>query len=186
MSKQLVIYLDIDGVLNSGVFYSNEIVAPSREGNGKETFQNIMKDLAERDVIRRFAKNPNGDWVQTSMLKKLHGFVKKYDAKVIVVSAWVTFAGDAQSVKELFEMPEIDVTETYEYLDTKGSDRGEKVFNHSTRNGYENVMVVDDSWKQMYDGYWDLCIRDFRHGEGLTDKTIQMMERFVEQQCTLN
>lgn len=171
MADQLVIYLDIDGVLNSGEFH--EGIVNEYEFNPR---RNVLESLQEQGLILISPLN-KGDWVEVSKLEAFRDFVKKHKAKVIIVSAWLWMG--VEQIQNFLEIDEIDVDSNNRYCDTKGRDRGERVTLHAKNEGFSNIMILDDSWRHEYHRQlWNLCVKvDGRLG--LDNTAFSDMEKFV-------
>ena len=102
------IFLDIDGVLNSG--------------------QNAWKFIHNPELLPQYRFLGKGDWVEVELLNRLIGLVKDEDAKIVGVSSWFTFIKDPKA--ELKEIEDVLMLPVYDVSHSTGGGvhRGHGVF----------------------------------------------------------
>lgn len=125
-----VIYLDIDGVLNSykdhvlldDIFRTGGVVPPS------------------------FVFYDKGNYIEKHKLKLLHMLIDRYDAKVVVVSSWVCYNREAFAICEFLNIP----YHSDPLYSGGGTRRGRTIVEHALKHGINDYIIIDDSL-QMYE-----------------------------------
>lgn len=152
-----VIFLDIDGVLNSADDHEHA----------------YLSDLFNRLETIRFSK---GDWITKSKLERLHEFLSVIDAQVVMVSSW--FCGSPETPKQ--EQKNAEICDFLGLTDrtlaisgyTGGSlERGREVLKIVESLGLMDWVVLDDAGSKMYE--FDTHQIDGRIG--LTDTDILIL-----------
>lgn len=150
---QPVVFLDIDGVLNS----QDDVVHAH------------MSDVFNSTQIKTFKR---GDWVTIPKLQLLYKLLEDIDASVVMVSSW--FWGNPQTQKHIDENQDMidflgltDRTILVSKNTGGGLGRGREVLNIVDTLGIKNWIVVDDAGDKMYefdthqiDGIMGLTLQD--------------------------
>ncbi|ADM79943.1 hypothetical protein phiAS5_ORF0100 [Aeromonas phage phiAS5] len=149
-----VIYLDIDGVLNS---YSE-----------LDTLINM-----DKRVIRLYGKV---DWVYIPMLERLHRIICETNAKVVGISSWFR-VGDDMRTQKIANFLDIEIADVIDYTGG-GHLRVESVIRHIKENGITNFVVLDDiqlfsQYKEMEDRH--VCPARYGLTENLMEKAIYVL-----------
>lgn len=162
MKRDLVMYLDIDGVLNSTTDHFEYKML--RDSN---------TDVVEPEWFMRFN---HGDWVNRDRLKLIQDLAKKHDIKFVIVSAWCGGGTDYRDVHAFLELP----IHSKAYNTGGGLSRGEGVQQHVEDHNIDldDYIILDDSWREMYDDRRRCVPVDGYHG--IDDVTIDMIELFYE------
>ncbi|QCW23791.1 hypothetical protein AAS21_gp053 [Pantoea phage vB_PagS_AAS21] len=162
-----VLFLDIDGVLNSG--------------RRAEAY----KDGETDDLL--FFEDPRGflHWVEKDKLEMFQRFVERVDAVIVGVSSWFEATNDLTTEQDMvtnFAIAEflgigdrfIGTTRTT----GGGLYRGHAVLNYVVKNNVRAWAVVDDAGENMYDyPTWVINGR-----EGITPKDIESIENSINWQ----
>lgn len=127
MDDQVVVYLDIDGVLNN------------------------MDDHAIWRTDRNnhlFLTSPynRGDFVSQHRLSILRDWIKRNDAKVVIVSSWVVLNDTGKMICDLLKLP----YHSEAYSTGGGPYRGTGVLKHVGDNNIHRWVIFDDA-KCMYE-----------------------------------
>lgn len=154
-----VVFLDIDGVLNSGV-------------------EHTLMMHGHISTLKFFSR---GDYVCKFKLKRLHKFLNEIDAKVVMVSSW--FWGDPETknqVLENLEMIEFLGLTDRTFLVSKytggGLGRGREVLRIVNMLDLKDWVVIDDAGSHMYD--FDTHVINGR--VGLTDKDVEILKQRIK------
>lgn len=180
MTTQLVVYLDIDGVLNTADFHQRLCESLEKQcpiTAAREKLFSKITQLEKQDILRVRSIAPTLDYVEVEKLERLKAFIERHSAKVIIISSWARSKEDAYEISSCFDMPQIEWDT--DYYTIGGKNRGERVYNHMKRHGIRFAMVLDDLWKTLHEGYWHRCIKGFETGEGLTNRELEMMEQHL-------
>ena len=130
-----VIYLDIDQVLNC-------------HDDNVRLHDTLTNTGLIPDDIYFFSR---GDYVVRNKLERLQRIVKKYDAKVVIVSSWDTFKNDGEKICRFLSVPyHSDAFNT-----GGGIERGRGVKKHAETYGInkEDYIIIDDAGHQMYEDH---------------------------------
>lgn len=150
-----VVFLDIDGVLNSSIDF------------------NLIK-IGDTSSLMFFK---GGDFICKNKLKRLQKFLDEIDARVVMVSSW--FWGDPKIAKHALE--NLDMIEflgltNRTFLISKhtggGLGRGQEVKNIVNILDLKDWIVIDDAGSHMYD--FDTHI--INGLVGLTDEDIDILK----------
>ncbi|BES53286.1 hypothetical protein [Aeromonas phage phiWae14] len=115
-----VIYLDIDGVLNS---YSE--------------LDTLIR--MDKRVIRLCGKV---DWVYIPMLERLHRIIRETNAKVVGISSWFK-VGDDMRTQKIANCLDIEIADVIDYTGG-GVHRVKSVIRHIEKHGITDFVVLDD------------------------------------------
>lgn len=127
VNEEVVVYLDIDGVLNN--MEDHEIWRTDRASH-----------------LFRTSPYNRGDFVSNHRLSILRDWIKRNDAKVVVVSSWVVLNDTGKMICDFLELPYHS-----EAYDTGGGQtRGTGVLRHVADYGIHRWVIFDDA-KRMYD-----------------------------------
>ena len=149
-----VIYLDIDGVLNS---YSE-----------LDTLINM-----DKRVIRLYGKV---DWVYIPMLERLHRIIRETNAKVVGISSWFR-VGDDTRTQKIANFLDIEIVDVIDYTGG-GHNRVESVIRHINKHDIKNFVVIDDIKEfAEYSETEDRHVQPQRYGltNCLTEKAIYVL-----------
>ncbi|AUE22842.1 hypothetical protein Ah1_00324 [Aeromonas phage Ah1] len=151
-----VIYLDIDGVLNS---YSELDTLVKKENNAR--------------MFRLYGKL---DWIYVPMLERLHRIIRETNAKVVGISSWFK-VGDDKRTKKIAEFLDIEIVDLIDYTGG-GYHRVESVIRHIKEHSITDFVILDDI--PMFSEYEELADRHIcpkRYGltENLTEKAIYVL-----------
>lgn len=149
-----VIYLDIDGVLNS---YSE--------------LDTLIK--MDKRVIRLYGKI---DWIYTPMLERLHRIIRETNAKVVGISSWFRVDDDMRTQK-IANFLDIEIVDVIDYTGG-GHYRVESVIRHAKQNNITNFVVLDDIKEfAEYSETEDRHVQPQRYGltENLMEKAIYVL-----------
>lgn len=154
-----IVFLDIDGVLNSGVEYTLMI-------------------HGHTSTLKFFS---HGDYVCKFKLKRLHKFLDEIDAKVIMVSSW--FWGNPQTqahLNENLEMIEfLGLTNrilTVSRYTGGGLGRGNEVLEIVNTLGINSWVVIDDAGSNMYS--FDTHV--INGHVGLSDNDVEILKQRIK------
>lgn len=152
-----VIFLDIDGVLNSE----------------EDRQHSYISDLFNMLETTRFSM---GDWITNSKLERLHEFLSVIDAQVIMVSSW--FCGNPTTFEQKQKNAAIcdflgltNRTLAISRYTGGGLHRGSEVLKIVESLGLVDWVVIDDAGSNMYE--FDTHQIDGR--VGLTDTDILIL-----------
>lgn len=148
-----VIYLDIDGVLNTWTDLQNLI-----RGDGQ------------------FLQYNKGDFVEVGKLTRLQELIERVNARVVVVSSWVCLDTTSKKVCDFLNVPYYG-----EPLCTGGGvERGRKVKVHMQQNGFldHQVVIIDDGGDRMYEDLSRCVVVNGR--VGLTGEDCEQVIRLFE------
>lgn len=159
------IFLDIDGVLNSG--------------------QNAWKFIDNPALLPQYRFLSKGDWVEVDLLNRLIKLVKDEDAKIVGVSSWFTFIKDRESemkqIEDVLLLPVYDVS----HCTGGGVSRGHGVLTWLEEKGYDekkdSFVVLDDGGERYYG--FPTVITDGRIG--LTDEDIILAKELLNRSLNL-
>ena len=129
-----IIFLDIDGVLNSETFY----VMRNRNMKGLELI-NINPKTEEEISVQYLLYNV--DMYNIKLLKKV---VEETEAKIVIISSWKTFVYFDKLCEELIKLglPVIDRT-----IDNKYN-RGEGIISYLNSHDIKDYIIIDN---KLYD-----------------------------------
>lgn len=127
-----VIFLDIDGVLNSAVGW-NKLDQDDYSG---------IRFLQED----RYGQ---GSWVEDRLVRNLQLLIKSVDARVVGVSSWFTKRHDIEEVSKFLEIDIIDMTD----YTGGGLERGRSIDRYVKSHNISHWVILDDSHKEHYDTY---------------------------------
>lgn len=148
-----VIYLDIDGVLNSSIEYQ---ILENVYSTGGEIPSNII-----------FYDRAN--YIETNKLSLIHRIVRKYDARVVIVSSWVCKHRESIEICEFLGVPyHSDALTT-----CGGVYRGRGVKNHAMKHDIKDYIIIDDS-AVMYEDSTHLI--DIDGLVGITEDDLQRID----------
>jgi hypothetical protein len=147
VSNQRIIYLDIDGVLNS---HSDLEICKEGNTSGELTYFN------------------HGDFVNKGKVSLLHIIQKNTQASFVIVSSWAI----CKCTYEIGKFLNIPI-HSKAHNCGGGYGRGEGVISHALEHGItaDNYVVIDDSWKQMYRDWSRVC-RMLNGREGLNELVV--------------
>lgn len=149
-----IIYLDIDGVLN--------------------TYTDFINFIAGKGVFLHYHK---GNFIERSKLNRLHRLIVRLNAKVVIVSSWVNSNRTAKDVCDFLGLPYYG-----EPVCTSGGlERGRGVKEHMQQHGLEDhqIVIIDDAGERMYDDLSRCVVVDGQ--VGLTDADCIAVERLFAQ-----
>ena len=130
-----ICYLDIDGVLNSGE--GHELIGKHKMEFTKEPIEWIIP------------YETRGDYVNKQQLQLLHTWYKQYDIQFVIVSSW---AGSIRSPEDVATFLDIPI-HSYAFNTGGGYGRGRGVILHAQHYRINNYVILDDSWRQMYEDW---------------------------------
>jgi histidinol phosphatase-like enzyme len=132
-----IIFLDIDGVLNSQTFYFK------RSRNTKDL---KMIDTSSLQIENENVKSMLYE-IDVDNLEVLKQIVEMTNSKIVVISSWKKLPYFKEASLELVRLglPIIDVT-----IDN-GSNRGEGIKNYLSSHKCKNYIVIDDDVFPDYD-----------------------------------
>lgn len=146
-----VIYLDIDGVLNSYVEYQ---ILENVFNTGGEIPSNII-----------FYDHAN--YIETNKLNRIHRIVRKYDARVVIVSSWVCKQRENIKICEFLDVP----YHSDALCTSGGVYRGRGVKHHASMHNINDYIIIDDG-DVMYEDTTHLI-----HIDGLVGITEDDLQR---------
>lgn len=159
-----VIFLDIDGVLNSREWFEKRY-----NGNVKDIHEKEYRSLFERQA----------DDIDPYALSLLKNFVDKNDIKVVLSSTW-RFLYSISEVSELFNMIGWDMTFLDRTLEANSGHRGEEI-KHWLDNTKYNVgkyVIIDDDGDMLDEQKENFVQTKFEIG--MTQEHIERMEVILE------
>lgn len=146
-----IIFLDIDGVLNS---YEGWV----RIDNGDESNLRYLNE-------DKYAK---GSWVDNLLVDRLRELISNTEATIVGVSSWFTSRHDVEEVSDFLG---IKITETTDYTGG-GLQRGMSVDRYVNEHKVKDYVVLDDSL-QMYNEEQQKNLIHVNGRTGLTDEDVQ-------------
>lgn len=141
MHDQVVVYLDIDGVLNN--MDDHAIWRTDRASN-----------------LFRTSPYNRGDFVSNHRLHILREWIERNNAKVVIVSSWVVLNDIGKMICDFLDLP----YHSEAYCTGGGSARGTGVLRHVADHGVHRWVIFDDA-KQMYD-HDEVLLSHLVHIEG--------------------
>lgn len=166
MKDRLIIFLDIDGVLNSGI-----------------TAEKWAKERKQPEGVLVYRDQGMLDWVEVNKLEMLKAFIKKHGARVVGVSSW--FYGQNARMTPERHFANVSVFEFLGIEDISlgtvactggGTDRGDSVLQYVNDHELTKWIVIDDSGEDMYD-YWTHQING---RTGITKEDFDFFDRLIE------
>lgn len=137
VEQSKVVYLDIDGVLNS--LRCLEHILLLDEGNAPQSEY-------ERDYL--FFENQEGSFISRKILNSLRSIVYNYGVQVVIISSWF----DGNNEKEIGKFLNVPIHPVkFEYCGG-GSDRAKYVLKHIQENNITSYVILDDE----DNGYTDI------------------------------
>lgn len=155
MDNQIVVYLDIDGVLNN------------------------MKDHAvwrtdRHNTLFRVSPYNRGDFVSNFRLGILREWIHAHNAKVVIVSSWVVLNDTGKMICEFLELP----YHSEAYNTGGGNYRGTGVLKHIADYGIKRWVIFDDA-RQMYD-HEEILLQHLVHVQGgLTASHLHLADKII-------
>lgn len=149
-----IIYLDIDGVLNTWT-----------------DLQNLIRGDGE------YLQYNRGDFVEMGKLRRLQDLIERVGARVVVVSSWVCLDTTSKKVCNFLGVPYYG-----EPLNTGGGiERGRKVKKHMEQNGLKDhqVVIIDDGGERMYEDLSRCVVINGR--VGLSSNDCEQVVRLFEE-----
>ncbi|AAQ81336.1 hypothetical protein 44RRORF017c [Aeromonas phage 44RR2.8t] len=139
--NEVVVYLDIDGVLNT--VSDHEIWRTDRASH-----------------LFRTSPYNHGDFVSNHRLSILREWLIRNNAKVVIVSSWVVLNDTGKMICDFLELP----YHSEAYNTGGGQGRGTGVLKHAADHGIRRWVVIDDA-KCMYD-HSEVLLHHLVHIEG--------------------
>lgn len=127
-----LLFLDIDGVLNSG-----------KDHDLHEAWWN---SFGWRFNSLFVYGNKSGDYMRKKKLKVFEEIVETHDFTLIGVSSWFSTQYTHQDFSQLTGLHMEDVTD----YTGGGIQRGEAVQRYMNKHNPNKVIILDDSWLQVY------------------------------------
>lgn len=125
-----IIFLDIDGCLNS-----------------QESNYLACTEMNHPRIIDRYETDGDKiDHVDRVLLGYLHRIIQKTDAKVVIVSSWVTREDQLAPLSELLGLPIIGKTD----YTGGGTGRGHAVLRWINEHQPDRFIIIDDGGHSMY------------------------------------
>ncbi|AFN69646.1 hypothetical protein Aes012_016 [Aeromonas phage Aes012] len=141
VNEEVVVYLDIDGVLN--------------------TQDDHMEWRTDRNShLYRVSPYNRGDFVSNHRLSLLREWLKKHDAKVVIISSWVVLRDTGKMICDFLELP----YHSEAYDTGGGKSRGTGVLRHVADHNIHRWVVLDDA-KCMHD-HNEVLLRHLVHIRG--------------------
>ncbi|UOX40402.1 hypothetical protein OBDJBBDK_00078 [Aeromonas phage AhFM11] len=144
VNEEVVVYLDIDGVLNN--MDDHAIWRTNRASH-----------------LFRVSPYNRGDFVSNHRLSLLRDWIKRNDAKVVIVSSWVVLNDTGKMICDFLELP----YHSEAYCTGGGNYRGTGVLRHVSDYGIQRWVIFDDA-KCMYD-HDSTLLDHLVHVHGLTE-----------------
>ena len=157
-----VIFLDIDGVLNSNDFFASNHDLVKQFFKENEYDYNNVNLLVERQML-------DIDFTELKMLKDV---IIKTDSQVVITSSWKKLKIFPYIVKEFiaFGIPVIG------YTIDNGSNRGTGIKKYLMENKVDQYVVLDDDIFPDYDEeIMDRLVKTSFYDNGLEEKHIKKM-----------
>jgi calcineurin-like phosphoesterase family protein len=126
-----VIFLDIDGVLNSHVGWSD-----------------MESGILDGIMFLKPEKYGQGSWVERRLVNRLKQIIQFTGAKVVGVSSWFSSRHD---IIETSEFLGIDIIDMVDYTGG-GKQRGQSVLDYVTKHNIQDWVIIDDAVTECYDG----------------------------------
>lgn len=151
-----VIFLDIDGVLNSGV-YAEEFISKK------------LQDDPEHYHI----------WCDQVAVKKLADFCEKHDVQLVISSSWRRTNDIQSTVNRMRDIPGFEPIINYICGQTgrKGVSRGDQIKNFVDNYGIKNYAIVDDNTDMRDDQLDRFVFVDSCYGLRLDEYYDEIKER---------
>ena len=153
----LVIFLDIDGVLNNQTYFINnsDRIAKFYDSYSDLQYNNSFDLHVERIMM-------DIDEEKLSILKKI---VLDTDAKIVIISSWKTLCVFDEVVKRLCDKGIPIIGRTYD----ESYNRGRGIYNYLKHHDVMDYVILDDEIFEDYDPILlnKLIKTDF-YGSGLT------------------
>jgi hypothetical protein len=161
-----VIFLDIDGVLNTGIYATH--------------FFEICKhfDLTRKAAkdIRHGLRDQFGSHFDPRPVNLLKYIIEKTDAKIVVSSTWRS--SGLETMKLMWEMRDLpgEVIDITSYLNT---DRGEEIEAWLKENNVDSYVIIDDDKDMLPEQLLNFVQVDGEYGITLKDaeKIIEILNK---------
>lgn len=160
-----LLFLDIDGVLNS-----------AEDHDVHEAWWDMFSTrLNDKYVYGKFS----GDFMSKKKLEILSSIIEKYDFKLVGTSSWFS---TRYTPVHFTQTTGLLMEETTSFTGG-GQGRGESVDEHIRLNNPTKVIILDDSWQEMYslEQQEKYCVGiDGRYG--LSDYHLEDIEHLLSKQ----
>jgi len=139
-----VIFLDIDGVLNSVQGHQRiedyEVLNGNYDENSIEDIIHCKNDLNGEICL--------GSWVERWLVNNLKILIQHTNAEVVGVSSWFTSRHSLETVSDFLGIEIVDMTD----YTGGGLERGRSVERYVDKYGIKDYCILDDSHEQHYEG----------------------------------
>ena len=148
-----IIFLDIDGVLNSIEYVT-------------ETYNALKRTLKREEMF------------DPVCMKNLKQIVDKTDAKIVITSSWKI--GDMELLHEVFSKYGINIFDkTKHYGDRRGKEIRDWMAEHQEAKKF---IIIDDDYFKDYPGLDDHIVHtSIYSGRGLNEKHVEQALRLFEE-----
>lgn len=158
-----IVFLDIDGVLNS------------KSNKGNLTEEMIQLDLSKNENLVKLQMTS----IDMSKVALVREICEQTNSKIVIISSWKSLSIYDELEKELVKtgLPIIDKT-----IDMKNR-RGTEIKNYLDSHELENYVIIDDTY---YDDYEELAnnlvVIDYQYGISVKQKenAIQILTSTIE------
>lgn len=162
----LVIFLDIDGVLNNQTYFINnsDRIAKFYDSYSDLQYNNSFDLHVERIMM-------DIDEEKLSILKKI---VLDTDAKIVIISSWKILYVFNEVVKRLCDKGIPIIGRTYD----ESYNRGHGIYDYLMHHDVIDYVILDDEFFEDYDHVLlDKLIKTDFYGDGLTLKYADLIRK---------